>query len=127
MHSIAIAPEEHKDLIRKIKRERKPSRRLRMHIVLLASDGFSPTQISRILYCSPTTVYAVVSRFVGGKGAAFFERRRRGPKPLLDGSAHESGSSVWWKRSRPPSMDGCAHAGAASCWPTSRSRSDRSW
>lgn len=89
MHSIAIAPEERKDLIRKMKRERKPSRRLRMHIVLLASDGFSPTQISRILYCSRTTVYAVVSRFVGEKGAAFFDRGRRGPKPLLDGSAHE--------------------------------------
>jgi Homeodomain-like domain len=39
-----------------IKRETKPSRRLRMHIALLASEGFSPTQISLVLYCSRTTV-----------------------------------------------------------------------
>jgi hypothetical protein len=63
MQSITIAPEERKDLIRIMKRERQPSRSLRMHIVLLASEGLSPTQISRVLFCSRTTVYAVVARF----------------------------------------------------------------
>jgi hypothetical protein len=56
MQSIAIAPSERKDLIREMKRERQPSRRLRMHIVLLASDGRSPTVIARVLFCSRTTV-----------------------------------------------------------------------
>ena len=60
-----------------------------MHIVLLACDGRSPTEIARVLFCSRTTVYAVVARFVGDKQAAFFDRRRRGPKPLIDESANE--------------------------------------
>jgi putative transposase len=92
-----------------MKRERQPSRRLRMHIVLLASDGLSPTQICRVLFCSRTTVYALVARFVRGKRAAFFDRRRRGPKPSLDDSANErierlleeeSSTSRGWLRSR---------------------------
>ena len=48
MESIAIAPSERKELIRMMKREVKPSRRLRMHIALLASDGRSPTEISGV-------------------------------------------------------------------------------
>jgi len=109
MHSITITPSERKDLIQKMKRERQPSRRLRMHIVLLASDGLSPTEIARVLFCSRTTVYAIVSRFVREKQAAFFDRNRRGPKPLLDGSANErieclveeeSPVSHGWLRSR---------------------------
>jgi transposase len=72
-----------------MKRERRPSRRLRMHIVLLASDGRSPTEIARVLFCSRTTVYAVVARFVGDKRAAFLDRRRRGPGSLVDESANE--------------------------------------
>lgn len=66
-----------------MKREAKPSRRLRMHIALLASDGRSPTEIARVLFCSRTTVYAVVSRFLREGRAAFDDRARRGPKPLL--------------------------------------------
>jgi len=83
MQSITITLEERKNLVREIKRERQPSRRLRMHIVLLASDGLSPTEISRVLFCSRTTVYAVVSRFARQKRAAFFDRQRRGPRPLV--------------------------------------------
>jgi DNA-binding NarL/FixJ family response regulator len=56
MQSITIALEERKDLIQKMKRERKPSRRLRIHIVLLASEGLSPTEIARVLFRSRTTV-----------------------------------------------------------------------
>jgi hypothetical protein len=47
VESIAIASSERKRLIAEMKRETKPSRRLRMHVVLLASDGRSPTEISR--------------------------------------------------------------------------------
>jgi putative transposase len=109
MQSIAITSSERKDLIREMKREHQPSRRLRMHIVLLASDGLSPTEIARVLFCSRTTVYAVVSRFVRRKRAAFFDRRRRGPKPSLGESANErierlaeegSPASHGWPRSR---------------------------
>jgi putative transposase len=89
MQSIAIAPQERKDLIRKMKRERRPSKRLRMHIVLLCADGRSPTEIARVLFCSRTTVYAVVARFVREEQAAFDDRKRRGPKPLLDELANE--------------------------------------
>jgi putative transposase len=89
MRSIAIAPEERKNLIQKMKRERQPSRRLRMHVVLLASDGLSPTEISRVLFCSRTTVYAVASRFVREGRAAFDDRARRGPKPLIGEKADE--------------------------------------
>ena len=46
MQSITLPSKERKELIRLMKRERRPSRRLRMHIVVLASDGYSPTQIS---------------------------------------------------------------------------------
>jgi hypothetical protein len=52
MENITIAPEERESLITEMKRERKPSRRLRMHIALLASDGLSPTEIGRVLFCS---------------------------------------------------------------------------
>ena len=47
MQSIALLSEEHKELIVRMKRERKPSRRLRMHIVLLASEGYLATKIVR--------------------------------------------------------------------------------
>ena len=52
MENITIAPEERESLITEMKRERKPSRRLRMHIALLASEGLSPTEIARVLFCS---------------------------------------------------------------------------
>lgn len=90
MQSITLTPQQRKDLIVGMKRQIKPSRRLRMHIALLAADGFSPTQISRTLYCSRTTVYALVERFVAeGHKSAFDDRGRRGPKPLLDEPANE--------------------------------------
>ena len=80
-----------------------------MHVVLLASDGLSPTEIARVLFCSRTTAYAVAARFVREKQAAFFERRRRGPKPSLEEPANErierlveegSPASHGWLRSR---------------------------
>jgi transposase len=89
MQSIALTPQERKDLICRMKRERRPSRRLRMHIVLLAADGHRPARIARVLYCSRTTVYAIVKRFVRERQAAFDDSGRRGPKPLLDQSANE--------------------------------------
>jgi transposase len=109
MQSITLASEQRKNLIQKMKRERKPSRRLRMHIVLLSAEGRSPTEIARALLCSRTTVYAVVSRFVQKEQAAFDDRKRRGPKPLLEGLANEyierlveeeSPTSHGWLRSR---------------------------
>jgi putative transposase len=89
MQSIAPLSNERKELIRLMKRERKPSRRLRMHIVLLASKGYSPTEISRTLFCSRTTVYAIVGRFIREGQKAFNDRKRRGPAPLLNGSAQK--------------------------------------
>jgi transposase len=89
MQSIALLSKERKELILRMKRERKPSRRLRMHIVLLASDGYCPTQIARVLFCSRTTVYAAAHRFVGEGHSAFDDRQRRGPQPLLDQPANE--------------------------------------
>lgn len=89
MQSIAITSSKRKELIQKMKRESKPSRRLRMHMVLLASDGFSPTEIARVLFCSRTTVYSIVERFLREGRAAFLDRKRRGPRPLLDESANE--------------------------------------
>jgi transposase len=89
MEGITIAPTERKDLIRRMKREGKPSRRLRMHIVLLASEGHSATRIARTLFCSRTTVYSVVGRFVREGQKAFDDHRRRGPAPLVEGSAQE--------------------------------------
>jgi transposase len=89
MQSIVITSSERKDLIREMKRERQPSRRLRLHIVLLASEGLSPTEIARVLFCSRTTVYAVVARFVREGHAAFLDHGRRGPRPLLGEKASE--------------------------------------
>jgi putative transposase len=89
MQSIIIASSFRKDLIQEMKRQSLPSRRLRMHIVLLAAEGRSPTEIARILFCSRTTVYAVVGRFIQEGRAAFNDRERRGPKPLLEQSANE--------------------------------------
>jgi putative transposase len=89
MGSIAIAPKERKDLICLMKRENKPSRRLRMHIVLLACDGRSPTEISRTLFCSRTTVYSIVGRLMQEGRAAFEDRKRRGPASPVDDSAQE--------------------------------------
>ncbi len=60
-----------------------------MHIVLLRAEGRSPTEISRVLFCSRTTVYAVAFRFVREGQAAFDDRKRRGPKPLLEELASE--------------------------------------
>jgi putative transposase len=89
MENITLAPQVRKSLITEMKREAKPSRRLRMHIALLASGGLSATEISRVLFCSRTTVYAVVSRFVGEGRAAFDDRRPRGPRPSFGKEANE--------------------------------------
>jgi putative transposase len=89
MQSITIASSFRKDLIQEIKRQRLPSRRLRMHIVLLACDGRSPTEIARTLFCSRTTVYSIVGRFMQEGRAAFDDRKRRGPTSLVDDSAQE--------------------------------------
>lgn len=92
MQSITLTPQQRKDIIRAMKRERKPSRRLRMHIALLVSDGFSPTRISRVLYCSRTTVYALVERLVVDEelmSGVFDDHARRGPKPLLEEPTNE--------------------------------------
>jgi transposase len=89
VENIIIAPQVRKGLITEMKRETKPSRRLRMHIILLASEGRSPTEISRMLFCSRTTVYAVVGRFAGEGQVAFDDRKRRGPEPLLGKRANE--------------------------------------
>jgi DNA invertase Pin-like site-specific DNA recombinase len=71
MESIAITSAERKDLISQMKRESKPSRRLRMHIILLAANGRSPTQIARTLFCWRTTVYSIFGRFMQEGQAAF--------------------------------------------------------
>jgi transposase len=84
MQSITLAPGERKTLIRRMKRESKPSRRLRMHIVVLLADGYSPTRIARVLFCSRTTVYTIVERFLREGEASFFDRKKRGPRTLLD-------------------------------------------
>jgi hypothetical protein len=77
MQSITLTPKERKDLIVGMKRESKPSRRLRMHIVLLTSDGYYyPTHIARVLFCSRTTVYTIVERFVREGQAAFDDPSR---------------------------------------------------
>ena len=89
MQSIAIAVGERKNLISTMKREIRPSRRLRMHIVLLASEGRAPTEISRTLFCSRTTVYKIVSRFVREGQTAFDDRKRRGPEPLVNDTAQQ--------------------------------------
>ncbi len=60
-----------------------------MHIVLLCAEGRSPTEIARALFCSRTTVYTVVARFIWEEQAAFNDRKRRGPKPLLEEPAKE--------------------------------------
>ena len=89
MENITIAPQLRKSFIIEMKRETRPSRRLRMHIALLASEGLSPTEIARVLFCSRTTVYSVVSRFVQEGRAAFDDHARRGPRPLLSQKANE--------------------------------------
>ena len=60
-----------------------------MHIVVLVADGYSPTQIARILFCSRTTVYTLVERFLREGQESFFDRKKRGPRVLLDEAVHE--------------------------------------
>lgn len=109
MHSITLTTQQRKELIRQMKREVKPSRRLRMHIILLATDGHPPSQIARVLYCSRTTVYAVTRCFAHEGEAAFEDQRRRGPPPKLEEAAHRRMEtlveqaepiSLGWLRSR---------------------------
>jgi transposase len=84
MRSIVLTPPQRQVFIRQMKRETKPSRRLRMHIILLCADGHSPSQIARVLYCSRTTVYTTARRFLQAGEAAFADQRPRGPVPTLD-------------------------------------------
>jgi len=60
-----------------------------MHIVLLSAEGRSPTEIALALFCSRTTVYSVVGRFMQEGRAAFDDRKRRGPPSLVDDSVQE--------------------------------------
>jgi transposase len=89
MQSIVITPKERKNLIQEMKRERRPSRRLMMHIVVLCAEGRSPTEIARVLFCSRTTVYAVAFRFIREGKAAFDDRKMRGPNPSVGEPASE--------------------------------------
>jgi putative transposase len=109
MQSIVLLSKERKELIRRMKRESRPSSRLRMHIVLLAADGYCPTHISRVLFCSRTTVYVITRRFCREGPAAFYDRQKRGPRALLDYLAQkrieclveeDSPTSHGWLRSR---------------------------
>lgn len=89
MDSINLIEQKRKDLIRRMKRETKPSRRLRMHIVLLTVDNFTPTEISQALYCSRSTVYEVAQRFVQLGEEVFDDQSPRGPDPALDESTRK--------------------------------------
>ena len=80
-----------------------------MHIVLLAADGRSPTEIARVLFCSKHHRLCGRRRFIREEQAAFDDRKRRGPKPLLGEPANEyierlveeeSPTSHGWLRSR---------------------------
>ncbi len=75
-------PQQRQLLIRQMKREAKPSRRLRIHIVLLVADGHSLSQIARVLYCSRTTIYSTAQRFVHEGEAAFADQKPRGSGAL---------------------------------------------
>jgi len=89
MRSIALKQSERKDLIQAMKRETRPSHRLRMHIVLLLTDGHAPREIAAVLYCSRTTVYVVCERFGQAGERAFADQQRRGPRPKLDEAAQQ--------------------------------------
>ncbi len=128
MENITIAPRERKDLILGMKREIKPSRRLRMHIVGLAAEGYSATKIARALFCSRTTVYAIIGRFVREGQEAFDDRKRRGPAPSVESSARKLIENL--TEGVVPTQQrgvGCARAGVASSWLWSFSRSEPSW
>jgi transposase len=60
-----------------------------MHIVLLRAEGLSPTEISLVLFCSRTTVYAVAHRFALAGRVAFSDRKRRGPEASIAEAASE--------------------------------------
>lgn len=100
MTSIALAPQQRQMLIRQMKRETQPSRRLRLHIVLLVADGYSPSTIARVLYCSRTTVYAITQRFVHEGTAAFADHQPRGPAPALDQPAQQR-LETWVEQEQP--------------------------
>ena len=89
MTSIALTPPQRQMLIRQMRRETQPSRRLRMHIVLLFSEGHSPSQIARVLYCSRTTVYTISRRFAQTGEGAFADQKPRGPAPALSQPAQQ--------------------------------------
>lgn len=89
MQSNALLSKEHKELIRRMEHNSRPSR-LRMHIVLLVADGYCPTYISRVLSCSHTTVHALTRHFLREDRADFYDRQKRGPRrALLDYSAQK--------------------------------------
>ena len=117
MENITIAPEERESLITEMKRERKPSRRLRMHIALLRLRRSSPTEIACVLFCSRHhRLMRVASRFNGEGRAALDDRKARGPRPLLGEAANERLEKLieedfTWI------MAGCARAGAAAPLP----------
>jgi putative transposase len=88
MENITIAPQVRQDLIIEMKREAQPQaedthRAARLRRTLAHRDR------SRALLLLSTTVYAVVSRFVGEGRAAFDDRRPHGPRPLLGQEANE--------------------------------------
>ena len=122
MTSINLNQQERKDLIRQMKRETRPCRRLRMHIVLLvADDKLKPAQIAAVLYCSRTTVYAVAHRFSQQKGKAFDDKTPRGPV-LLWMHPPVSVWNTWWSRKHHGSMAITVPDGLAQFWQHSCSR-----
>ena len=84
--SIHLKPSERKSLLEHYRKSADPTIRLRAHILLLLADGYRWSQITAMLYTSPSTIRRWKDRFRRGGLEAVLESQRGRPTVFL----------YWW-------------------------------
>ena len=80
--SIALGGSQRKRLLRVYRKDPDPQVRLRAHIILLLSDGWTWAAVTAVLFCSTATVTRWKARFESG-GVEALLGERRGRRPAL--------------------------------------------
>jgi transposase len=83
--SITLSSQERNTLLDYLRRHPDPALRLRAHIILLLSQGYSWALITAVLFTSSRTIARWKERFQTGRVDALFEQPRGTPRRLLAG------------------------------------------
>src|SRR4051812_5592540 len=120
--TIALCPDERKTLLDYLRKHPDPHLRLRAHIILLLSDGYTWALITAVLFCSSRTIARWKGRFDEGRVPALLGLPLGAPRRL---AAHRADTVVPWVRGSTPPAPSASSAAAGvvrrwrCCWDAS--------